>query len=163
MLILTIGSATEFALNDNHGNAGKQNLNYKAYEEILEEYDNASPEIKVKNLDNKYLTLPECLKADEEPKTEDAAEAKEATDENGEKVEAEVVSEDSDQKAASDGAEDNSADGEEKDTRKTIYYVTDLQQQSQYINMFKNVNGYIEVYLVLRKIKRHIFSIENLI
>lgn len=52
-IILTIGSATEFALNDNHGNAGKQNLNYKAYEEILEEYDNASPEIKVKNLDNK--------------------------------------------------------------------------------------------------------------
>ena len=44
-IILTIGSATEFA--------GKQNLNYKAYEEILEEYDNASPEIKVKNLDNK--------------------------------------------------------------------------------------------------------------
>ena len=26
---------------------------------------------------------------------------------------------------------------EEKDTRKTIYYVTDVQQQGQYINMFK--------------------------
>ena len=48
-----------------------------------------------------------------------------AVDENGEKVEAEVVE---------DKSED-SAEEEKKD--KTIYYVTDEKQQSQYINMFK--------------------------
>jgi len=68
-----------------------------------------------KNLDGKYMTLPECL----EVKPIDVEEN--ATDENGEKVEAEVV--------------DDNAEDEKKD--KTIYYVTDEQQQSQYINMFK--------------------------
>ncbi len=80
-----------------------------------------------KNLDGKYLTLPECL----EVKPVDADEAGEATDENGEKVEAEIVS---DESAADDDAEDQ--DGEEK-KEKVIYYVTDELQQSQYINMFK--------------------------
>ena len=84
--------------------------------------DKMNDYILFKNLDDKYLTLPECLKADEETEKESA------TDENGETVEAEVVSNDAD---ASDDTE------EEKDTRKTIYYVTDVQQQSQYINMFK--------------------------
>ena len=37
--------------------------------------------------------------------------------------------------AENDAADD--ADAAEADTRKTIYYVTDRQQQSQYINMFK--------------------------
>lgn len=74
-----------------------------------------------KNLDGKYLTLPECL----EIKPSD--EKDEATDENGEKVEAEVVD-----------AADEKQDGEdEPKIRKTIYYVTDELQQSQYINMFK--------------------------
>ncbi len=89
--------------------------------------DKMNDYILFKNLSDQYLTLPECLKADEEAATE------EAVDENGNKVEAEVVS---------DGAEDVGTEGssqeeEEKDTRKTIYYVTDVQQQSQYINMFK--------------------------
>ena len=75
-----------------------------------------------KNLDGKYLTLPECL----EIKASD--EKEEAVDENGEKVEAEVVDDISD-------ADD--ADSEEDKIRKTIYYVTDEVQQSQYINMFK--------------------------
>ena len=75
-----------------------------------------------KNLDGKYLTLPECL----ETKPVDGEEN--AVDENGEKVEAEVVSEEADNEEA-----DN---GEEK-KEKTIYYVTDEQQQSQYISMFK--------------------------
>lgn len=89
--------------------------------------DKMNDYILFKNLDNKYLTLPECLKADEEPKSEEEAGG------NGDKTEAEVV--DQDEKA--DSTEEEAADGEEKDTRKTIYYVTDLQQQSQYINMFK--------------------------
>ncbi len=71
-----------------------------------------------KNLDGKYLTLPECLAV--KPIDTDA----EATDENGEKVEAEVVDE-----------KEESAEEEKKE--KTIYYVTDEIQQSQYINMFK--------------------------
>lgn len=75
-----------------------------------------------KNLEGKYLTLPECL----EIKPSD--EKEEAIDENGEKVEAEVVDDISD-------ADD--ADSEEDKIRKTIYYVTDETQQSQYINMFK--------------------------
>jgi len=69
-----------------------------------------------KDLNDKYQTLPELLELNN--KTE-------ATDENGEKVEAEVV----------DETEDSSS--EEPKIRKTIYYVTDVQQQSQYINMFK--------------------------
>ena len=72
-----------------------------------------------KNLDGKYLTLPECL----EIKPLD--EAEEAVDENGAAVEAEVVNEDLD-------AEDT-----EEKKEKVIYYVTDEKQQGQYIDMFK--------------------------
>ncbi len=57
-----------------------------------------------------------------------------AVDENGNRVEAEVVSDDEDLDSDED-AEDE-ADGEKK-KEKIIYYVTDEQQQSQYINMFK--------------------------
>ena len=71
-----------------------------------------------KNLDGKYMTLPECL----EVKPIDV-ESETATDENGEKVEAEIV-------------EDDAVETEEG-KEKVIYYVTDEQQQSQYINMFK--------------------------
>ena len=80
-----------------------------------------------KNLDGKYLTLPECL----EIKPQDEEENKEnAVDENGNKVEAEVVED----KAEDEASEENT---EEEKKEKIIYYVTDEQQQSQYINMFK--------------------------
>ena len=86
-----------------------------------------------KNLDGKYMTLPECLEVNKI----DPDEAENATDENGNKVEEEVVS---DGDAAGDGANggnaDDAAEGEEK-KEKVIYYVTDEVQQSQYINMFK--------------------------
>ena len=86
-----------------------------------------------KNLDGKYMTLPECLEVNKI----DPDEAENATDESGNKVEAEVVS---DGDAAGDGANsgnaDDAAEGEEK-KEKVIYYVTDEVQQSQYINMFK--------------------------
>ena len=75
-----------------------------------------------KNLDGKYMTLPECLEVN---KTDPDETQEGAVDENGEKVEAEVVE---------DKSED-SAEEEKKD--KNIYYVTDEKQQSQYINMFK--------------------------
>ena len=60
-----------------------------------------------KNLDDKYLTLPEILKKDEAD-----ADTEETQD------------------------TDTAADTE-KDTRKVVYYVTDKVQQSQYIRMFK--------------------------
>ena len=83
-----------------------------------------------KNLDGKYLTLPECL----EVKPIDSEETKsEATDENGEKVEAEVVDD-----KASEAETSSDSDEGEKEPRKTIYYVTDEQQQSQYIKMFRD-------------------------
>ena len=75
-----------------------------------------------KNLDGKYMTLPECLEIN---KTDPDETQEGAVDENGEKVEAEVV----------EDKNEDSAEEEKKD--KTIYYVTDEKQQSQYINMFK--------------------------
>ncbi len=86
-----------------------------------------------KNLEGKYLTLPECL--DIKPQDEEES-AGEAVDENGEKVEAEVVSPTSEQEEDKAEGEDLPEDGEEK-KEKVIYYVTDERQQSQYINMFK--------------------------
>lgn len=78
-----------------------------------------------KNLDGKYLTLPECLeiaKSDpDEVKTN-------AVDEAGEKVEAEIVEEASEEKE----------DDNEKSKEKVIYYVTDEIQQSQYIKLFRD-------------------------
>ena len=75
-----------------------------------------------KNLDGKYMTQPECLEVN---KTDPDETQEGAVDENGEKVEAEVV----------EDKNEDSAEEEKKD--KTIYYVTDEKQQSQYINMFK--------------------------
>jgi len=75
-----------------------------------------------KNLDGKYMTLPECLEV--KPLDEE----EQATDENGDKVEAEVVED--------TNVEDvNEEEAKAKD--KIIYYVSDEQQQSQYIKMFK--------------------------
>ena len=68
-----------------------------------------------KNLDGKYMTLPECL----EVKPIDAEDA-----------DAEDVIEDSVEEA-------ENADAAEEAKEKVIYYVTDEQQQSQYINMFR--------------------------
>ena len=73
-----------------------------------------------KNIDGKYLTLPECL----EVKPIDTE------DEDGEKTEGET-----EEKAAEADAKEDAAEDEKKE--KTIYYVTDPTQQSQYIAMFK--------------------------
>lgn len=78
-----------------------------------------------KNLDDKFLTLPEYITAmygEEES-------AQEAVDEDGSKVEADVV----------DGDTKDDSEGEEKD-KKNVYYVTDPIQQSQYVNMFREQN-----------------------
>ncbi|MDE7252002.1 MAG: molecular chaperone HtpG [Acetatifactor sp.] len=86
-----------------------------------------------KNLEGKYLTLPECLETkplDGDDSAEDKADqAGSAVDENGEKVEAEIVTD--------DASSDSDVEEEEEKKEKIVYYVTDEQQQSQYINMFK--------------------------
>ena len=87
-----------------------------------------------KNLEGKYLTLPECLEVkplDESAEDEDGKAAGSAVDENGNKVEAEIVTE------GAEDAKDTEESEEEEKKEKIIYYVTDEQQQSQYINMFK--------------------------
>ena len=73
--------------------------------------DKMSDYMLFKNLDHKYLTLKECIE-NNKPATENAT------------VEVETV--------------EGEASSEEKEKEKvTLYYVTDEQQQSQYINMFK--------------------------
>ena len=83
-----------------------------------------------KNLDGKYLTLPECLEVNKtdpdeagENETEEKASDTEVVDENGN-----VVSEEK---------PDSEENAEEEKKEKIIYYVTDEKQQAQYISMFK--------------------------
>lgn len=93
--------------------------------------DKMNDYILFKNLEDKYLTLPELLKADEE--------ASETAD-NDNTDAAESTVENADGTDAVNDEDDNIEDGtnaEEKDTRKTIYYVTDKVQQGQYIKMFR--------------------------
>lgn len=102
--------------------------------------DKMNDYILFKNLDHKYLTLPECLKADDEPAdgadaAQEGSENADGTDTNTDSTEDAVEVENADGTSATGDAADDPE--EEKDTRKTIYYVTDEQQQSQYINMFK--------------------------
>ena len=72
--------------------------------------DRMNDYILIKDINDKYMTLPELLKEKEEKEAE-------AKDEN------------------TDDNADNT--DEQKDTRETIYYVTDRNQQGQYIRMFK--------------------------
>ena len=87
-----------------------------------------------KDLDGKYLTTPEALnvnRIDPEADEEEKKAAETATDENGEKVEAEVVDENGEKVETDEKKEEEVVDH-------TIYYVTDPQQQSQYIRMFRD-------------------------
>ncbi len=78
--------------------------------------DKMNDYILFKDINDKYMTLPELMKEEDEKKAEEGDASTDAS-ENTDKP-----------------AEDA---GEEKDTRKTIYYVTDKVQQGQYINLFK--------------------------
>ena len=78
--------------------------------------DKMNDYILFKNLDDKYLTLPELLIKEEEPKTDAAEDAAKTED---------------------TAAEAADTDAEEKDERKVVYYVTDRVQQGQYIKLFK--------------------------
>ena len=86
--------------------------------------DKMNDYILFKNIDDKYLTLPEILKpVEEEEKTEE-----EATEETA------TVETKSDDTTAD---ENNDTEEEYKDERSVVYYVTDKNQQSQYINLFR--------------------------
>ena len=93
--------------------------------------DKMNDYILFKNLDDKYLTLPELLVKEEEKK-DDA----EVLDKDGNPIANTGDAAASDHTA--DGS-DTSADSE-KDERKVIYYVTDKVQQGQYIKLFKEQN-----------------------
>lgn len=79
--------------------------------------DKMNDYILFKNLNDEYITLPEILKKKEEPEN-----TEETTEEN------------------TDSTVEDTAEDADKDTRETVYYVTDTQQQSQYIRMFKEQN-----------------------
>ncbi len=81
-----------------------------------------------KNLDGKYVTLPECLEVKKIDPDDEENQAKATDAETGEAVDAEVVTEEEEVEIPSEDAETK---------EKIIYYVTDTVQQSQYINMFK--------------------------
>lgn len=82
-----------------------------------------------KNLDGKYLTLPECLEVNKTDVKDEAC-----VDENGNTVEAEIIGNET---AENEAAENDNSDETEEKKEKVIYYVTDEKQQSQYINMFR--------------------------
>ncbi len=108
-----------------------------------------------KNLEGKYLTLPECLETkpiDGEGDGENAENEGGAVDENGEKVEAEVIEPQAEDVDAAD--EEAEEDAEKKE--KIIYYVTDEQQQSQYINMFKAAK--MDAVILTHNIDQHFIS-----
>lgn len=73
-----------------------------------------------KNLEHKYMTLEECIDAN-----------KKESDESENIETAEEVVEDT------DTTDENATDEGEKEEKVNIFYVTNEQQQSQYINMFK--------------------------
>lgn len=86
--------------------------------------DKMNDYILFKNIDDKYLTLPEILKPveeeekSEEDSTEEAASEETKTDDTT-------------------ADENNDTEEEYKDERSVVYYVTDKNQQSQYINLFR--------------------------
>ncbi len=82
--------------------------------------DKMNDYILFKNIDDKYLTLPEILKPVEKDETAETKDS-DSTD------------------TTADTASDDNADKEDeyKDERSVIYYVTDKNQQSQYINLFR--------------------------
>jgi molecular chaperone HtpG len=77
-----------------------------------------------KDINDKYMTLPELLAPVEEPEDEEKSET--VVEDS-----VEAAEEASEAEAAGDDAE------EKEPEKKTVYYVTDRVQQGQYINLFK--------------------------
>lgn len=81
--------------------------------------DKMNDYILFKDINDKYLTLPEWIKPEEEKEAD--ADTEETPDTDAENASEETAEE----------------PAEEKDDRNVIYYVTDKNQQGQYIRMFK--------------------------
>ena len=80
-----------------------------------------------KNLDEKYITLSDYV---------DAAEGKDAESDDAETAKENTEAAD-DAAQTEDGADRLEDDEEQEEKKTTVYYVTDLQQQSQYVNIFR--------------------------
>lgn len=87
--------------------------------------DKMNDYILFKDINDKYQTLPELLAPVEEAK-DDGADADKTDDKN---TEAEA--------SATDNADNAEAEADKEPEKKTVYYVTDVNQQGQYINLFK--------------------------
>lgn len=98
-----------------------------------------------KDLDGNYMALPDALKVNRIDVEEESA-----VDENGKKVEADIVDEngntisskkqENESKIVDATGQTISSNKEEKNEEeedRTIYYVTDVEQQGQYIRMFR--------------------------
>lgn len=86
--------------------------------------DKMNDYILFKNIDQKYLTLPELLSAKD---TDTEAEQTNSNENPTDTVTEDAETSNPDTETAEDAP----------DTRKIIYYVTDINQQGQYINLFK--------------------------
>ncbi|NLJ97377.1 MAG: molecular chaperone HtpG, partial [Clostridiales bacterium] len=101
--------------------------------------DKMKDSIIYKNLEGKYITLDEYIEATKSKETKSDEDSKQ------EAVDKENIS--SDEKASSEekaSSKDSTADtkddkGDKEEDKTVVYYVTDEKQQSQYINMFKEV------------------------
>lgn len=100
-----------------------------------------------KNLEGKYLTLDEYIKNAEGNTSEDkstdevnvssddkSVDGQKTADQSSDADTASAENKSSDVKKETDSQKDDKAD---KDKKIVVYYVTDVKQQSQYINMFK--------------------------
>ncbi|MBQ6537275.1 MAG: molecular chaperone HtpG, partial [Eubacterium sp.] len=103
-------------------------LRDEKFREKIKEY------VLFKDLDGKYSTLSEYLEGVEPDKTDEAEDNAEGTDEET----PEVV--DADGNTVEGTGEDEKEKEEKEPPKKTVYYVTDMVQQSQYVNLFREQN-----------------------
>ena len=95
-----------------------------------------------KNLAGKYITLEEYVKASKGEETEGAetenVKAAETSTSDAESAEKKCdCDHDHEHEEGCDCGHDHDAEDETEEKKNVIYYVTDLKQQGQYINMFK--------------------------
>lgn len=105
-----------------------------------------------KNLEGKYITLPEYV---ENSKSTETTEVNENATEKTDEAEKDDTNETS---AEADDKKEETVDGAEaKEEDKTVvYYVTDEKQQSQYINMFKDAG--IDAFILTHNIDQPFIS-----
>lgn len=105
-------------------------LKDEKFREKIEEY------IIFKDLNDKFITLPEYV--EERKKAEGEAVDDEVTVEEADAKETGEESKEAEGNAEAEVLDENGEPVEEEEEKPTVvYYVTDLQQQSQYVNLFK--------------------------